>query len=341
MTKTVYTLLLILLTCSLFAKDEPKTTEDSLRLLTQNIEKTLRYEKGIITIGQNLAKVNIPTGFRFLDAQQSEYVVYELWHNPKAANEKLYGLIVPEKIGVTEPGSWAFVIEYDDMGYVSDTDADKINYDELLVEMQKDVKAENEQRLQMGYTSASLVGWAQKPFYDKNKKVLHWAKEISFADSDENTLNYNIRILGRKGVMVLNAVGGMSRLPEISNNIETIITSVEFQDGNRYTDFNPTIDKVAGWTIGGLVAGKVLAKAGIFAFLAKFAKIIFLGIIAAGGAIWRRITGRRKEEEEDIAIEEQAEDTDSDLVQEPVMETTTVAENSAKENTVVENASKE
>jgi uncharacterized membrane-anchored protein len=312
MKRTVYTLLILSLTTILRANNDPKTAQDSLQMMMQGIEKTLRYEKGTVTIGDNLAKINIPTGFRFLDAEQAEYVVYQLWGNPKGADEKLYGLVVPENIGITEDGSWAFVVEYSDMGYVNDEDADKINYDELLTDMRKDEKADNEQRTKMGFTTAHLVGWAQKPYYDKNKKVLHWAKEISFADSDENTLNYNIRVLGRKGVLVLNAVGGIGKLPEINGKIETILNSVEFQEGNRYADFNPSVDKVAGWTIGGLVAGKVLAKAGIFAFLAKFAKVIFVAIAAAGGAVWRWITGRRKEDDEEIAIDNDVEEPAQD-----------------------------
>ncbi len=309
MKRTVYTLLILSLSTILCAKEDPKTAQDSLQMIMQNIEKTLRYEKGTVNIGDNLAKINIPLGFRFLDAEQADYVVYQLWGNLKGADDKLYGLIVPENIGVTEDGGWAFVVEYSDMGYVNDNDADKINYDELLKDMQKDEKADNEQRVKLNYATAHLVGWAQKPFYDKSKKVLHWAKEISFADSDENTLNYNIRVLGRKGVLVLNAVGGIGKLPEINSKIETILNSVEYQEGNRYADFNPSVDKVAGWTIGGLVAGKVLAKAGIFAFLAKFAKVIFVAIAAAGGATWRWITGRRKEQDEEIAIESDVEES--------------------------------
>ncbi|MBL7985981.1 MAG: hypothetical protein JNM91_13325, partial [Flavobacteriales bacterium] len=47
----------------------------------------------------------------------------------------------------------------------------------------------------------------------------------------------------------------------------------------------------------GLVAGKVLAKVGIFAVLAKFGKFIVLGLIAIGGAIWKFFTGRKKKDE--------------------------------------------
>jgi uncharacterized membrane-anchored protein len=63
------------------------------------------------------------------------------------------------------------------------------------------------------------------------------------------------------------------------------------------------VDEVAAYTIGGLVAGKVLAKAGLFAVLAKFGKLIFIGIAAAGAGIWRWFRGRKKEKEI-VALEE-------------------------------------
>lgn len=44
-------------------------------------------------------------------------------------------------------------------------------------------------------------------------------------------------------------------------------------------------NKITIYTVGGLVAGKVLAKAGIFALIAKFDKVIIANIIAAFHAI--------------------------------------------------------
>lgn len=79
------------------------------------------------------------------------------------------------------------------MGYVEDDDANSINYDDLL----KTNQEENQQRINEGYSPIQLIGWAAKPFYDNNKKVLHWAKELNFGGDSLNTLNYNLRILGR------------------------------------------------------------------------------------------------------------------------------------------------
>ncbi len=305
MKKLLLFFVLLAQTVCVFAKETPKSAEDSAKMIIANIENSFTYQTGEVTVGDNLAKINIPKGFRFLDAKQAETVVYELWGNPKGegGGQKLFGMIVPEKMGVATEGSWAFVIQYDPMGFVKDDDADKINYADLLKDLQKGEAEENAERTKLGYSTMHLVGWAQPPFYDKSKKTLHWAKEIAVGGSDENTLNYNVRILGRKGVLVLNAVGGMKNLPDISKNIDAVLNSVTYSDGNRYADFNPSVDNVAAWTIGGLVAGKVLAKVGLFAVFAKFAKVIFIAIAAGGSALWKWIRGRRDEEEE-VATEE-------------------------------------
>ena len=298
MKKTLFTIALLAQTFFIIAKETPKTHKDSVKMAIALIEKGLNYQTGEISVGDNLAKIKIPAGFRFLDAKQTDYVVYELWGNPKGdgTGAKLLGMIVPEKTGVMGDKSWAFVVEYDEMGFVKDDDADKIDYADLLSDMQKGETDANAERKKLGYSTVHVVGWAQKPYYDKSKKTLHWAKEIAFSGSDEHTLNYNVRILGRKGVLVLNAVGDMSRLPEINQNIDAMLNSVVFAEGQKYADFNPSVDNVAAWTIGGLVAGKVLAKVGLFAVFAKFAKVIFIAIAAAGAGIVKWFRGRSGEE---------------------------------------------
>ena len=53
---------------------------------------------------------------------------------------------------------------------------------------------------------------------------------------------------------------------------------------------------MAAWTIGGLVAGKVLAKAGFFALILKFIKPILVGGAALFAVIRKFITGKSNEE---------------------------------------------
>jgi uncharacterized membrane-anchored protein len=264
---------------------------DSVQLFYDQIEASLNYQQGKIELANGIGSINVPKGFLYLDGRQSAWVLNEIWGNP--LDTTTLGMIVPENAKVTQADSWAFIISYDEMGYVKDDDADDIDYEELMEGMKTDTEASNEARKAEGFEPVTLVGWASEPFYDKENKVLHWAKELKFGEAEENTLNYNVRILGRKGVTVLNAVGNMSQLPEIKNSIAPVMASFQYSEGNRYGDFNPDIDEVAAWTIGGLVAGKVLAKAGIFALLVKNIKLIGLalaGIFTAGWKWFRRKT---------------------------------------------------
>jgi len=90
-------------------------------------------------------------------------------------------MLFPSDLTPYDNGSWGVTIEYEEDGYVSDDEA------------------------------IELIGWAAEPYYDKASHKMHWAKEIKFGSQERNTLNYNIRILGRKGVLVLNFIASMAQ----------------------------------------------------------------------------------------------------------------------------------
>lgn len=292
--KLTLSILALLFSCRLMA--DPAT--DSLikaTIIQDSIVSSLHYQTGTIEIGDKLAKVNVPNGYKFLNGKQSQYVLEKLWGNPEDAS--ILGMLIPEAITPLDDSfSYAVVLSYSEEGYIKDDDAKDIDYDDLLEQMQKDMEAENADRVKNGYEDIKLVGWASAPFYDENTKKLHWAKELKFGESEINTLNYDIRILGRKGYLSMNAVGDMSVLPQFKNDVNTVLSSVEFTDGNKYSDFDPEIDKVAAYGIGALVAGKVLAKVGFFAVLLKFWKLIVIGIIAVGAAIKKFFIRKREPE---------------------------------------------
>lgn len=134
------------------------------------------------------------------------------------------------------------------------------------------------------------------------KKVLHWAKELKFDGGVENTLNYDLRILGRKGVLSMNAVGGISQLAEIKRDIPKIMDAASFNSGYTYKEFDSKLDEVAAVSIGGLVAGKVLAKTGLLAIIAKFGKVIILGAVAAGAWLINLFRRRKNSDEDESEI---------------------------------------
>jgi uncharacterized membrane-anchored protein len=46
-------------------------------------------------------------------------------------------MIFPEEDGVLKDGGYAFVIQYDEIGFVEDDDADEMDYAELLTSLQE------------------------------------------------------------------------------------------------------------------------------------------------------------------------------------------------------------
>lgn len=299
MTKTIMLwITLMVCTVTLFAREPGDSVQlvlDELKRM-DSIENTLHYKTGKIDLANGIASINIPEGFKFINAAESKYVLEDLWGNP--GGHDVMGMIFPASSGATDPGSYAFIIQFEELGFVKDSDADKIDYDDLLKDLKESSEKENQERVRLGLMTMDLVGWASKPYYDKERKVLHWAKEYSVPGREENTLNYDIRVLGRKGVLTLQAVSSMDQLDSVNSHINDVLSMVNFNEGHRYADFDSKTDDVAAWTIGGLVAGKVLAKAGFFAVILKFLKFILIGLALVGGAIWRFITGRRKKEEE-------------------------------------------
>jgi uncharacterized membrane-anchored protein len=254
------------------AAQDPAPNEQQMPPEMRQLLSSLKYQSGEVTLDGGLAKLRLPENLRFLGPKDAQTVIVRLWGNPPS-QEKTLGMLLPAGKTPADPDTWGVVVQYEESGYVKDDDAAKINYTDLLKQMQTDTREASKAREKEGYRPIELVGWATPPRYDAKTKKLYWAKEIKFGDDPENTLNYNIRILGRRGVLVLNAVSSMSQLAEIEQVTPSILSAVDFQEGHRYVDFNPSTDKVATYGLAALVAGGVLAKAGFF-------KMILAAILA-------------------------------------------------------------
>ncbi len=262
---------------------------------TEQFEASLHYAHGEIALPGGIARLGLSDDFRYLPPQDTERVLVEAWGNPDGAGT--LGMLLPADHGATDAESFGVIITYEEDGHVADDDADSIDYDELLQTMQEEGREQNEQRQKQGFQPVELVGWAERPFYDAGAHKLHWAKRLRFGDAEGETLNYNIRILGREGVLVLNAVAGMDQLDEIKPQLQRVVGFTEFTDGNRYADFDSSTDRTAAYGLAALVAGGVAAKAGLFAklfaLLIAFKKLLIVGVLAAAGLIGNWFKGRR------------------------------------------------
>lgn len=253
---------------------------------------SLNFQTGKVVLGDNLASLNLPENLVFLDREDANRVLVDAWGNPPT-DELPLGMILPAGISPLADESWAVTVEFEESGFVSDEDAADIDYVEMLEQLQKETVESNVWRAENGYESIELLGWAAQPHYDAQGKKLHWAKELRFGDSDINTLNYNIRVLGRKGVLVLNFIANMDQLPEIQENVPAVLAMTEFNGGSRYADFDPDIDQVAAYGIGALIAGKLAAKAGLFATILLLLKKFWLVPVLLFGWLTKRLTGKK------------------------------------------------
>ncbi|HEX7816021.1 DUF2167 domain-containing protein [Dyella sp.] len=263
--------------------------------------KTLHPKTGTIAIPQAQATLNLGPNYSYLEADDAQRVVHDLWDNPP--DKDILGMILPSKDtkSLLDDKAWAVVVTYSDDGYVSDEDATKIDYGSMLKDMQDAAREENPERQKQGYSAIELVGWAEPPRYDSSTHKLYWARDLKFTGADGkdegHTLNYAIRVLGRHGYLSLNAVAPISQLAQVRADMPDVVAMADFDQGNRYTDFNSSTDKLAAYGIGALVAGGIAAKAGLFAKLGALLlaakKLIIVGI-AAIGALFRKIFQRNK-----------------------------------------------
>jgi len=272
--------------------EEVLSEEEQYYKWANQIWESLDRQTGTIEINEAGATMDVPENFYYLNPQDAEKVLVEVWGNPPS--ESTLGMLFPAEMTPFDDESWAVTIEYEEDGYVSDEDAGDLDYSELLEQMQDDTQLASEDRVAQGYEEIELVGWAATPFYDVDSHKLYWAKEIRFGDEPLNTLNYNIRILGRKGVLVLNFIAAIDQKEVIESNLDSVLAMANFEQGSTYSDFNPDLDTVAAYGIGALVAGKVLAKTGFLVaallFLKKFGVLILIGL----GALIKGVFSRKK-----------------------------------------------
>ena len=123
-------------------KDSLKAAMEIYLRHVDSVEKSMHYQTGKVSIKNGLAELDLPSGFKFLGEDQSKYVIEKVWGN--MPQENIVGMLFP--IGDTPytDSSYAFILRYEEVGFVKEDDAEKINYEELPENMQKDEAKENQ-----------------------------------------------------------------------------------------------------------------------------------------------------------------------------------------------------
>jgi uncharacterized membrane-anchored protein len=276
--------------------DDPTPEQKALIEKVKSIRAGLHPETGDVRVGAAHATLHLGSDFYYVDPASSKRIITEIWGNPPDAASDVLGLVFPRGKQFYED-TWGAVVTYEGSGYVSDKDANSTDYNKMIEQVHSNEDSLNEERKKQGFSSQHLVGWAQPPSYDAHSHSLIWARDIKFADQADDTLNYDVRLLGRGGVLSLNMVSSVSRLGEIRPAAQILSQRSDFDPGSRYADYRNG-DAKAAYGVAGLVAaglGVVAAKKfGLLALLALFGKK-FIVLIAAGAAAvagwFRRLFG--------------------------------------------------
>jgi uncharacterized membrane-anchored protein len=289
---------------------QPAPSEQQARAARMKaILESLHPVSGDVALPGADAVLHLGKDFYYLPPDEARKVIVDGWGNPPRVADDVLGIVFPTGKTFLDD-TWGAAITYEGSGYVTDKDAQTADYDALLKQLQSGEDEINAKRRQEGYPAQHLVGWAQPPSYDAASHSVVWAQNIAFDGQSDNSLNYDVRMLGRKGVLSLNMITAMSQLDETRRDAEQLARSADFAPGARYADFKQG-DDTAGYGIAGLVAAGLgvvaVKKLGLLAILLVFLKkglVLIVAAFAALGAKFRKLFGiGGKGEPEEGALE--------------------------------------
>jgi uncharacterized membrane-anchored protein len=244
--------------------------------------------------------LHLGNNYYFLPADEAKRVLIEAWRNSPESVSDTMGLVFPAGKSFTDD-TWSAVISYSNDGYVSDSDAKTADYGELISQERSDEGDINAKRKEEGLDPIHVVGWAQAPSYDPKTHTMVWARQLHIGQETDDTLNYDVRSLGRRGVLSMNMLSTMSQLPAIRTAAAQFQQVAQFDPGSRYVDYQSGSDKKAEYGLAGLVAAgigvAVAQKLGFLGLALLFLKkaIVFVIAGATGALAWlRRLFSRSK-----------------------------------------------
>lgn len=278
--------------------DQPLSTEELEKLVTQmkrekdEFNAQIGLKDGPLTGEMGVATIAVPAGFVFTNGAGAKKWG-ELTTNPVSGKE--IGLMGPSD------GSYLVLFEFDDVGFVKDDEKDDLDAEELLESIKEGTAAWNDQRAKMGVPPLNILGWELKPAYNEAAHALEWC--VRAESEGEPSLNFNTRLLGRRGVVSVTLMfGGEVKLADVLPGFRELLQGFTFKEGETYAEYKEG-DRLAEYGLAALVAGggvALAAKTGILAklglLLAKGGKLIIVGVVAVigvMGSFLKRLFGKK------------------------------------------------
>lgn len=237
----------------------------------------------------NRATLNVPDGYAFLDASGSRSL-NDILHNPPVDADEY--TLAPKSL------HWIAFFSYEDIGYVKDDE--KLDPDAILDSYRKGTERSNRERRERGWNEITILGWNAKPEYDTQIKSLAWSILAEDVQTHHQIINYNTRLLGRRGVMDVVVVTSPTRLAPAIADFKSALPGFQYAQGESYAEYRPG-DHVAEYGLAALITGgaiAVAAKKGLFTVIGGFLvaawKFVLAGLVAVGA--WFKNLFKKKQQ---------------------------------------------
>jgi uncharacterized membrane-anchored protein len=242
---------------------------------------------GTAPIGSGLAEIDLDEGYVFLDAGESQRFM-ELLQNPVSGDE--LATVAP----ISDGENWFVVFEFDDIGYVDDSEKDSLDADAMLASIREGTERSNEERRRRGWAPMTIVGWHEEPHYDPRTNNLSWA--IVGESQGGRSINRIVKLLGRRGVMTATLVSSPEELAAAIPATDALLEGFRYRPGSTYAEYLPGKDKLAQYGLTALVVGGGAAALASSGLLVKLWKPIAAGLVAIGAALKRMFMSGRSAE---------------------------------------------
>ncbi len=284
MTRSVWTLALVLLAGTIFVAPVLGGTEQAGEPAAEQ-PSPLDQIKWVVGPSQaglgDMAEIAVPEGYIFADGKDTQVLMEAMGNIPTGTE---VGFLAPED------SDWFVVFEFSEEGYVSDEDKDKLDAAAMLKAIREGTEQGNKLRRERGYPTMTIEGWQSEPHYDEVTHNLEWGIRARNEDGSP-VVNYNTRLLGRKGIMEATLVADPEALPAILPVFKRDLAALSYKAGHRYADYRQG-DQVAKYGLAALVTGGAAAVAVKSGLLKYLWKILLIGG-AAIAALFSKLRGKK------------------------------------------------
>ena len=201
-----------------------------------------RQSDAAIDVAGGRMHIDVSSEFDFLESADAARLFIAMGNSPEVANA-LEGALMPAGVNPLYAGGWAASIEFDAVGRVEEDDS-SLSFPEVLYGL----------RDRQSRWGVDVAGWVEPPYYERANHTLYSAFEL--ASPQGNAVNYQMHMLGRDGVLIVNIVAPMEDADLVRIAAPRLRDLFYYHDGSRYEDYLDG-ELLAANTLAGLLSGEL------------------------------------------------------------------------------------